>query len=172
MKAKILSLQIIVLLVVSPVFAQEKSKKELKEEEMLQKQEQIATLVNSKDFIFVANYATPIGGGQVNLTSNPNYVKFNPELFDGYMPFFGTAQAGIGYSGDVGIKFRDKPDYYTIEKKKKNFQIDAGVKGVNDVYRLSLSVSFSGMSTLTILSNNRSTISYQGVIKPAWDKGK
>ncbi len=166
MKAKISSIMILLSLILTSAFSQEKSKKELKEEELLSKQAEIETLVNSKDFVFVAKYALPMGVSQVNLSSNPNYVKFNSELMDGYMPFFGTATAAIGLGGDNTIKFRDKPESLNIEKKKKNFQIEARVKGENDVYRLSLSVSFTGNSSLTIISNNRGTISYQGEIFP------
>jgi len=155
---------VLMFLILTSAFSQEKSKKEIKEEEKLQKQMQIETLVNSKEFVFVARYAIPSGGRQVNLTSNPNYVKFHPELLDGYMPYFGKAYSGIGYGGDSGIKFKDKPETFTVEKKKKNFQIDAEVKGENDTYRLSLSVTFEGSTSLSIISNNRSFISYQGEI--------
>ena len=85
---------------------------------------------------------------------------------DGYMPFFGTATSGIGYN-DPTIKFKDKPETFNIEKKKKNFQIDGKVKGENDIYRISLSVMFEGNASLSIISNNRGTISYQGEIFPA-----
>jgi len=153
-------------LILTSAFSQEKSKKELKEEEKLQKQTQIETLINSKNFVFKARYAFPIGAKQVDLTSNPNYVKFNPDECDGFMPFFGTATSGIGYGTDPTIKFRDKPDEFNIEKKKKNFQVDAKVKGENDIYRLSLSVQFEGSASLSIISNNRGTISYQGEIFP------
>ena len=153
--------------VMRPAFSQEKSKKERKEEEMVQKQTEVEALVNSKDFVFVARYALPMGARQIDLTSNPNYVRFNPEIMDGYMPFFGTATSAIGLGGDNTLKFKEKPDKFNIVKQKKNFQIDAKVKGINDIYRVSLSVSFGGSSSMTIISNNRSTISYQGEIYPA-----
>jgi hypothetical protein len=167
MKSKIIFLIFLMSLVLTSAYSQQKSKKELKEEEKLQKQQQIETLINSKNFVFKARYALPMGARQVDLTSNPNYVKFNPDLLDGYMPFFGTATSGIGYGGDNSVKFRDKPESFNIVKNKKNFQIDAKVKGENDIYRISLSVSFEGSSSMSIMSNNRSTISYQGEIFPA-----
>lgn len=166
MKSKILFTVALMSLILTATYSQEKSKKELKEEKKLQKQAQTEALINSKDFLFIAKWAMPMGAGQVDLTSNPNYVKFNPDQFDGYLPYFGTATAGIGYGGDNTIKFRDKPEVFTLEKKKKNYQIDAKVKGENDIYRLSLSVMFDGGATLSIISNNRGTISYQGEIMP------
>jgi hypothetical protein len=163
MKTKISLLIIILSLPLTFAFSQEKSKKELKEEESLRKQAETEALVNSNDFVFVAKYALPMGASQVDLTTNPNYVRFNPDMMDGYMPFFGKANAGIGY-GDPTIKFKDKPMTFNSEKKKKNFQIDAKVKGENDIYRLSLSVLPEGGASLSIISNNRGTISYQGTI--------
>jgi hypothetical protein len=166
MKSKISLLAVLYLLIGTTAYSQEKSKKELKEEEKLQKQTQIEALVNSKDFVFKARWATPMGAGQIDLTTNPNYIKFNPDLMDGYMPYFGTVTTGIGMGSDAAIKFKDKPETFNIEKKKKNFQIDARVKGENDTYRLSLSVSFEGSTSLSVTSNNRGTISYQGEIFP------
>jgi hypothetical protein len=163
MKTRISFLMILMSLILTSAFSQEKSRKELKEEESLRKQAETEALVNSQNFVFVAKYALPMGASQVDLTSNPNYVRFNPDMMDGYMPFFGTATAGIGY-GDPTIKFKDKPITFNIEKKKKNFQIEAKVKGENDIYRLSLSVLPEGGASLSIISNNRGTISYQGTI--------
>ena len=158
---------VLMLMILTSVYSQEKSKKDLKEEEKLQKQMQIETLVNSKNFVFKANYALPMGARQVDMRSNPNYVKFNPDEFDGYMPFFGTATSGIGFGADPTIKFKDKPEGYSIEKKKKNFQVEGRVKGENDSYRLTLTVQFEGGASLSIISNNRGTISYQGEIYPS-----
>jgi hypothetical protein len=172
MKTKISLLTVMMFMIMTSAYSQEKSKKEIKEEEKLKKQMQIEALVNSKEFVFVARYAIPSGGRQVDLTSNPNYVKFHPALLDGYMPYFGTAYSGIGYGGDSGIKFKDKPETFTIEKKKNNFQIDAEVKGENDTYRLSLSVTFEGSTSLSIISNNRGFISYQGEILAPGTPGK
>jgi hypothetical protein len=165
MKSKISFLLVVMSLILTSAFSQEKSKKEIKEEQKLEKQKKVEVLVNSKEFVFVARFANPVGGRQVDLTTNSNYVKFYPDLLDGTMPFFGRAYSGIGYGGDSGIKFKDKPETFTVEKKKKNFQIDAKVKGENDTYRLSLSVTFEGSASLSIISNNRGTISYQGEIR-------
>lgn len=167
MKIKSFISLVILTLMITSAYSQEKSKKDLKEEEKLQKQMQIETLVNSKDFVFKAKWALPMGAKQVDLSTNPNYIKFNPDEFDGYMPFFGTATSGIGLGADPTIKFKAKPEGYNIEKKKKNYLIEGRVKGENDSYRLSLSVQFEGSASLSIISNNRGTISYQGEIFPS-----
>ncbi|MBX9808627.1 MAG: DUF4251 domain-containing protein, partial [Flavobacteriaceae bacterium] len=81
------------------------------------------------------------------------------------LPFFGRAYSGAGYGGDGGMKFEGKPTDYSIEKKKKNYVIKANVRGERDSYSIMLLVYFEGAATLSINSNNRSSISYDGDIK-------
>jgi hypothetical protein len=164
MKTRFSLLVLILSLVLNTGFSQEKTKKEIKEEKKIEKQKQIEAMVNDTDFVFVARTALPTGMRSVNLATNPNYVKFHPNLIDSYMPFFGQAYSSVGYGGDTGLKFEGKPEEFTLVKTKKGFQIDAVVKGSTDNFKLSLTVGFEGSSSLTIISNSRSTISYQGEI--------
>lgn len=145
--------------------AQEKSKKQLKEEQKLEKQKQIALLVESKEFVFVASRVMPQSGRVINLTTVYN-VDFHPEWIKSDLPFFGRAFSGVGYGGgDEGMKFEGKPTVYSIEKKKKAYIIKADVRGERDSYSMMLTVYFEGSATLSINSNNRSSISYDGDIK-------
>jgi hypothetical protein len=81
----------------------------------------------------------------------------------GSMPFFGRAYSGA-YGGDGGIEFDAAPEEFSIESKKDNHIVSVVVKGKNDTYRLILTVTTSGSASLSINSNNRSSISYQGSI--------
>lgn len=81
-----------------------------------------------------------------------------------YMPFYGNAYRGVGFGGDTGLKFEGKPEYFTVVKGKKNYNVNAVVKGQNDTYHISLSVEFKGSAMLSISSTNRSNISYNGEI--------
>ena len=149
------------------VFPQEKTSKELKAERELELQKQTEILVNSKDFVFVGSMAYPQGGRSVNLSTRPNAVKYHPELIESDMPYFGRVYSGAGYGGsDGGLNFSGKPDEFTITTKKKGFLIVAAVKGEGDSYRLTLDVGFDGNAMLTVVCNNRSTISYNGNILP------
>ena len=86
------------------------------------------------------------------------------------MPFFGRA-FNVAYGGDGGIKFEGVPKNVKLEKKKKGYTINATVKGNNDVYNLMFYVFFDGSATLSINSNNRAPISYNGEISaPKADK--
>lgn len=145
--------------------AQEKSKKQLKEEQKLEKQKQIALLVESKEFVIVTYRAMPQSGSVINLTTEYN-VDFHPEWIKSDLPFFGRGFSGIGYGGtDSGIKFEGKPSVYTVEKKKKNYVITAAIRGERDSYSMMLTVYFDGSATLFVTSNSRSSMSYDGDIK-------
>jgi hypothetical protein len=145
-------------------FTQEKSRQELKEERKIEKQKLTEALVNAREFVFTAETAFPMGGGSVNLTTNLYYMKFHPDRIESELPFYGRAYSGAGYGGDTGLKFEGTPVEYTVIKTKKEYQIDAIVKGEQDTYRISLSVGFEGSASLSVISDNRSSISFSGEI--------
>jgi hypothetical protein len=166
MRLKVLFLVLVSVLIAFPSLSQEKSKKEIKEEKKLAAQKQIEELMNSKEFKFVGTMAYPTGMKSMNLTTNTNFMKFEPEMIESAMPFFGQAYSGVGYTNDTGIKFKAKPDKFEITKAKKNYEIQAEVKGEKDFFRISGTVGFEGGASFTIISNNRSSIMFRGDISP------
>lgn len=144
--------------------AQEKTKKQLKEEQKLEKQKQITLLVESKEFVFVAERIIPQSGSTMILTSEYS-VAFHSDSINSFLPFIGRGFSGIGYGGDEGMKFEGKPTLFQVEKTKKGYQIKAEVRGKSDFYTMILSVYSDGNAYLTINSNNRSPISYDGEIQ-------
>ncbi len=144
--------------------AQEKSKKELRAEKELQKQKEIQTLIDNKNFVFEAQKLTPQGGRLINLDYNTYFLKFNTDNTTCDLPFFGRG-FNVGYGGtDGGIKFEGKPENIKIENKKNSAIIKTTVRGQNDIYDLLLNVFYNGTATLSVISNNRGPISYDGVI--------
>lgn len=145
--------------------AQELSKKELKEKEKTVKIEATAALLESKTFIFKARTATARRGRTIDLTTNPNFIKFSPDMVESSMPFFGES-TGAGHYGndDLGMNFKGKPEIFKIDKSKKNYNINVEVKGSGDSYKINLTTSTEGNSTLTITSNRKSVMTYYGRI--------
>jgi hypothetical protein len=164
MKTKISVIAVLLAFITISVFPQEKTRKQIKEEQKLEKQKQTEALLNSKDFVFKARMANPTGMKSVNLATNPNYVKFNADMIESEMPYYGKAYASAGYGSETGLKFKGKPEVFEMTKGKKNYDIKVTVKGENDKYKLYLSVGSEGSATLSVSSNNRSNISYTGEI--------
>lgn len=166
MKTKISLLIIFLSMILTAGYAQEKSKKQLRQERKIEKEKEIKALIDAKEFVFIGNSAFPQGFRTIDLTTNPNFVEFKKDTINSEMPFFGRGFSNIGYGNDRGLHFKGSPKEYSIEKNKKGYHIKVVVKGTNDEYRLFLSVASEGSAMLSISSNNRSPISYDGDIRP------
>lgn len=146
------------------VSAQEKTKKELKQEREQKKQNEIKALIDSQNFVFEAQKVTPQGGRLINLDYNTYFLKFKADSTTCDLPFFGRGY-NVGYGTDGGIKFEGKPENIRVEtKKNNNTTLKATVRGKSDVYDLMFSIYYNGSTTLSVNSNNRAPINYDGII--------
>ncbi|MHC0447651.1 DUF4251 domain-containing protein [Flavobacterium sp. 3-218] len=145
------------------VTAQEKTKKELKQERELKKQNEIKALLDAQNFVFEAQKTTPQGGRLIQLDYNTYFLKFKADTVTCDLPFFGRGY-NIGYSTDGGIKFEGKPQNIKVENKKNSTMLKATVRGKTDVYDLMFSIFYNGSGTLSVNSNNRAPINYDGII--------
>jgi hypothetical protein len=123
----------------------------------------IETLLNSKNFEFIANTALPLSGPAKNLVGSNYSITFTPEMVTSNLPFYGRIYSGKVMGRDKGMRFKGKPENFNIEKSKE-YQVNASVTGENDTYEISMSVSDSGYATLIISTNDRETITYQGEV--------
>ncbi|SRX54721.1 DUF4251 domain-containing protein [Aequorivita sp. CIP111184] len=123
----------------------------------------IETLLKSKSFEFIANTAIPLSGPTKDLVGSGYSITFSPEEVISNMPFYGRGYSGMALGRDKGMQFQGKPENFTIESNNE-YQVNTDVKGERDTYSISISVSSSGYASLTISSNDRGTITYQGEI--------
>ncbi|MFN8256748.1 MAG: DUF4251 domain-containing protein [Bacteroidales bacterium] len=153
-----------VLFCMNNLYAQQKTKKQQKEEKRIAQQMYVDSLVAAKEFVFIGRMALPQGTRSINLATRQNFVKFFPDSVSGDMPFFGKAYSVSTYGGDGGIIFSGKPEVYEFKTTKKNHVVKVKIKSNNDSYQLTLSISYNGSASLMINSVNRSSISYSGDI--------
>ena len=163
MKTKITFITLMMIFILGPCFAQQNSRKAHRENAKMERVRQTKILINSREFVFTATRALPLGGGSIDLTTNPNYLKFHSDKIESYMPFFGRAY-NVDYGGDGGIKFEGKPEEFKITTRGKGYELTAIVSAKLDSYQLNLFVTPEGSATLMITSNNRNPISYYGEI--------
>lgn len=123
----------------------------------------IARMLNSGTFEFIANTAFPISGTPKNLVGSGYSVTFSPKEIVSNLPFYGRAYSGMALGRDNGMRFQGKPENFTIVNNKE-YQVNTTVNDDGNVYVIALSVSDSGYASLSISSNDRGTISYQGEI--------
>jgi hypothetical protein len=152
-----------------PIFSQEKTRKEIKNELRQEQQRQTEALVNSREFVFVGQTAFAPDGTTINLTTRTSYVKYHSDQIISCMPYFGKASSSAGMEGDAGLKFEGKPETYTIEKLKKGYLVDVIVKSGGDIYRLKLNVMLNTTATLSVSSIKKSAVLYNGNIWASYD---
>ncbi len=145
----------LIFLIFGQIHSQEETKKQISS---------IETLLNSKNFEFIANTAIPLSGPTRNLVGSNYSITFTPKMVVSNMPFYGNAYSGMALGRDKGMRFKGKPEDFNVVNTGKGFEASASDKGENDSYFISISVGNSGFATLSISSNDRATISYQGEI--------
>lgn len=144
-------------------------------------------IVNDKNFIFVATSATPLNtmdvtnvlnqmagpptGGTINLSTDNYDLRITPDSLISYLPFYGRAFNVTSYGGnndENGYKFTStKFSYETKKGRKKGWDIAIQTKDVRDNVRMNLSISESGYATLSVVSINKQSITFNGYLKEA-----
>ncbi len=145
------------ILIVGPVSAQTRSEKEAT----------VLRLLNSKNFTFVAESASPMSGGNIRLNSFNYQVSFYKDSLDSFLPYFGTAfRAQYGATQSPLIFASSDFTYETKTSKKGGKTVTIKINTPDDPDMITLSVSPSGYGTLQVNSINRQPISFYGVITP------
>jgi len=128
---------------------------------------QVLAVIESGNFEFVARKANPQGGRQIDLTTNPNFLRIKGNNGEAHMPYFGRAYSGGYGTGSGGIEFNGEFTEYNVEKNDAKFRllIKFKIKGDNDTYNGTLNITGLDNASLSISSNNKQVISYFGDIK-------
>ncbi len=144
----------------------QENKNQTKEEKREEQYNQIKDLIQSVSYEFQGRFAYPLKGTQVDLLSNPNFLKISGENASASMPYFGRAFSG-GYStSDGGINFDGSMENYEVKENNRKWRltIKFKVKGKGDTYKCTLTVSSMENASLSITSNKRQSISYTGAV--------
>ncbi|MCG8582057.1 MAG: DUF4251 domain-containing protein [Bacteroidales bacterium] len=159
-------------LLVLPMESMDAQKKKSKKERRMEQFVETKKLVDSKKFIYVPDRAFPQGGRSIDLTTNYGFIKVMDTETEGDMPFFGRGFS-VPYGGDAGIKF-DKTSILNekieVNESKMRISYSFEAKGENDTFRINMDISYSGNASVSVISNNRSSISYNGEISELKDK--
>ena len=162
-------LAVLFLAMIIPLHAQ--SKKELRKQKDKENYEKIKELINSKNFVFEADWASTQKGRRINLTTNPNYLKVKGDQVIAYMPYFGVAHTAIGYSGDAGIKFEDTPENYSVDFNDKKYKVVVkfDARNKNETFNVTMTIFKNGNASMNITSSGRNGINYDGKVEALKD---
>ena len=128
-----------------------------------EKAEEISKLIEEADLRFIAQFAYPMGGGSINLTSEFT-LDIEGNKVTAFLPFFGRAYFADYGSREGGIKFNEVARSIEWKKEKHGYIAQMEVKSPKDIYRLNFFVTTSGYATLDVSSNNRQSIRFSGIV--------
>ena len=159
---------VICTMLMATCFSEAQTQKEIRKQKAAEDFVKTMELVESGRFHFVAERAYPSSGRSIDLTTRSNLLEIKDENASGDLAFFGRA-TNVGYDTDGGgIKFDGEMMNKKLKVKENKNQIilSFSVKGLRDQYSCHFVISSDGSASLSINSNNRSTISYRGLISP------
>ena len=141
-----------------------------KKERQAAKTAEIKKMVDAGNYVFKANYANPMRGGQRTLTSEYD-LKVSKDTIAAFLPYFGRAYVAPTDPTKGGIEFTcTNFDYTTKQAKNGNWDIvikpkDKNLNEMTDVQSMRLSVTASGYASLSVTSSNRDAITFEGYIE-------
>lgn len=153
---------LVVLTVTMGAMAQE-SRRERRQDRDREKAAEIEKLIETGDLRFLAQFALPMSGGSIHLTSEYT-LDIQGDMVTSWLPFFGRAYSVSYNTHEGGIKFSEKVDQIEWKRVKHGYRTLMEVKTKDDYYSLNLFVSQSGLGTLDVSSKNRQPISFNGIV--------
>jgi len=149
------------------VFGESANAQDAKKEKRAYEYKEMTELIDGEKFEFIGRKANPQRGPQIDLTTRTNYLTIQSGDASADMPYFGRAYSGGYSSSDGGIKFNGPMESYNVKKNDSKYRITIKfkVKGLDDTYNCTLTISSLENATLSITSNNKAVISYFGSIQ-------
>ena len=122
-------------------------------------------MIENKKFVFVAQYANPLGGGHRYLNYDYN-ISIKPDSVISYLPYFGVVQFDPPlYPTQDGIMFTSTHfSYQTTARKKGNYLIIIKPTDAKYIQNIYLNVSTNGNASADFTITNRTSISFDGYI--------
>ncbi|TFF39693.1 DUF4251 domain-containing protein [Mucilaginibacter psychrotolerans] len=139
----------------------------LAQDKKAEKLAEVKQLIQSKNYLFKAEFMLPMGGAQQYLTSDYD-LKITPDTLVAYLPYFGVVYFNAAYnnSADAGIQFTStRFDYKLEERKNGGYYVYIKPKDTKNTQQMILDVSANGGAGLTVQSVNRQMIRFTGYIK-------
>ena len=147
------------------------SKQEGKKQKKEAQYQKVKEVIASKNYQFIARYALPQKGRQIDLSSRANSLKIIDNEGQARLSYFGEVHGGGSISGDTGINFDAQlEDFKVVENDKKSrVIITFRIKGKAETYNCTLEARSLESTSLSMSSNQRQFIRYTGTLSVLLD---
>lgn len=121
-------------------------------------------LVNSQNYVFEAQWVSPMGSHARALTSLYT-LKVTKDTIIADLPYFGKAYSAPIDASQGGIAFTSTKFTYEAKPFKKGWDITIKPADNRETSQMELTVFTNGSATLYVNSTNRQGISFTGFIR-------
>jgi hypothetical protein len=135
----------------------------------------VKALIDTRNYVFQADYVIPQRGNSKSLTFGYDMVV-SKDTLQTYLPYYGQVTLAPTDASDGGIKLNTTNFSYEAKAGKKGgYEIvikptDNFYQGSKDVRYMRMQVSATGYASLQVISNNRDPISFNGTIEDRKEK--
>ena len=162
MKRLVLTVFLMLVVVSSAMYAQEKKTKKERQQEQAEK---VQKMVEAQEYKFVAQRAFPMSGRSIHLTSLYD-LRVSKDTISAYLPYFGRAYVAPMNPSEGGIKFESTDFNYRLENAKKGgWIVLISIKDAKRRIEMVLNITASGSANLSVNDDTRQTISFNGNIE-------
>jgi hypothetical protein len=128
--------------------------------------------IESKNFVFQAQTIIASGTAQRQINTGEYSLELLQDSISVLLPFFGRAfNASPGMTGGP-IQLNTKDFEYSSEKKNDRWEVRITPSNTSQVRQMFLSISGNGYANLQVISTNRESISFNGVIELKKNKSR
>lgn len=130
--------------------------------------EELKELAEGREFEIENEWAMPLGGNNVNLIGNPNFIRFKGDSVDIFLPYFGVRHFGGTYGGrDGGIIYEGPAEDFSIDAEEEKNRVVLKFEGRHENEDLEFIITLfpGGNAYTSVNSSQRSNISYRGEVK-------
>ena len=124
----------------------------------------VRNMVDSSQFVFVAERVNPLHGGTRYLTSRYDVVVKKDSLVC-ELPFFGRSFQAPVDPTKGGIEFTSTNFSYNINSKGSGWEVFIKPNDYGDVQQLMFDIYENGTATLNVVNTHRDAISFYGHIE-------
>lgn len=142
------------------------SLKKIKETKAKAEYLNMINLIESKSYIFEAEKVNPMGGANISIKGEGDYLKIDNDCVNTFLPYFGVLHSNAGNYGNGSIKINNAIESYKVFYNDVKKKISIKFKGYKNLeaFNIMLEVYIGGTASLSIFGSNRSTICYDGII--------
>lgn len=130
--------------------------------------DELREFANNKQFEIQNEWAMPLGQNQINLIGNPNFIRFQGDSVNLFLPYFGVRHSGGGYGGEAGIEYKGPAKDLQIIEQAENKKVIVKFEGQQGTENLDFIVTLypKGNVSTSVTSSQRNSISYRGFVRP------